>query len=348
MTIYEIARKAGVSIATVSRALNPATRGKVRPETLEKIDALVGALGYTPNLAARNLGRSAFKTVGILMPHHRGIFEEDYYTRLLAGLSDTLLESDYQLKLVMLKCEKPRWDHYDFKSAHGIDGLVITHWRAFFSEKAVLENLRLPGVVLNDAGEGIRARFVTADHEQGGRLAAQHFYEQGHRRIGLLTGPADSIDSHAREKGFRGFLKSKGLDLDPRFVHCGEFQESRAFELARFFIKPPGAVSAVFCANDAMAFGLIRGLRAQGVRVPEDISVAGYDDDRRGESFDPPLTTIQVPLYEMASEAAAWLLQELRESPARGGGALPAAGKVLLKPAHLIVRKSVLKSSERL
>ena len=346
MTIYEIAHKAGVSIATVSRALNPATRGKVRPATLEKIDALVGALGYAPNQAARNLGRCAFKTVGVLMPHHRGIFEEDYYTRLLAGLSDTLLESDYQLKLVMLKCEKPRWDHYDFKSAHGIDGLVITHWRAFFSDKSVLENLRLPGVIINDAGEKIRARFVTADHEEGGRLAAGYFYEQGHRRFGLLTGPADSIDSRLRENGFRDFLKSKGIDLDPRFVHCGEFQEAKAFEHAQLFKKPPRGVSAVFCANDAMAFGLIRGLRAQGIRVPEDISVAGYDDDRRGESFDPPLTSIQAPLYEIASESAAWLLRDLQENPERAGAFPP--GKVLLKPVRLVVRKSVLKIAEEL
>ena len=104
MTIYEIAKKAKVSIATISRAMSPETRSKVAPETLTEIDRLVALFGYAPNLAARHLSKTVFKTIGILMPHHPQIFLEDYYVKILAGVADATLETDYQFKIVLLKC----------------------------------------------------------------------------------------------------------------------------------------------------------------------------------------------------------------------------------------------------
>jgi LacI family transcriptional regulator len=206
MTILELAKKAQVSIATVSRALNPHTRHKVKAKTLEKIEDLMRKHSYSPNLAAKNLRRTTFQVIGILVPHLRGVFMGDYYPKLLSGVSDALLDSSYHFKMVMLKSENKKWDHYNFKFSEGVDGLIISHWPVFFSDKSVLNRLGIPCAVINDPEVSVQAYFVSCDNEEGGRLAAEHFYRQGHRKIAVLTGPEWSGDSILRLKGFQCFL----------------------------------------------------------------------------------------------------------------------------------------------
>lgn len=313
MTIYEMAEKAKVSIATISRAANPATRSKVSSETLVKIDKLLERHRYTTNLAARNLTRTTTKTIGILMPHHPQVFLEDFYCKILSGVSDAMIDSEYRLKMVLLKCEK-KWDAYNFRAGEGIDGIIVIHWHAFFSNKSVLEKLGVPAVIISDVEKNIRAHFVSGDHFQGGRLAAETLYSQGHRKIGVFTGPPDSADSQLRMKGFANYLAEKGIILDPDAIVCGHFQEEKAYALAGPFLQRQKNLTALFCLNDGMALGVLRKLQELGIRCPEQLSVLGYDGDKRGESSQPPLTTVSVPLYEIAKEATERLVRYL-EAP---------------------------------
>src|SRR5687768_1561382 len=167
-TVYKLARQAGVSIATISRALNESTRHLVAPATLDKIRRLAEKSGYSPNHAARSLGASAFKTIGVLLPHFSGIFFSDYYARILSGVADALFESDYAFKLVMLKQGEPKWDRHDFRSAEGVDGLVVTHWPNFFSSAQRLVETGLPCVVINDPEPDVHAYFSSGDNYGGG------------------------------------------------------------------------------------------------------------------------------------------------------------------------------------
>ena len=160
MNIYELAKKANVSIATVSRAVNPATRDKVSPETLEKIDALVKKHRYAPDMAARNLSTASYHTIGIILPHDPGIFFNDYYCSILCGIADHLLTTDHRFKMIMLK-QDAKWDKYNFRATEGVDGLIITHWPNFFTDKLVLEKLGVPCVVINDP-EKMSARILSA------------------------------------------------------------------------------------------------------------------------------------------------------------------------------------------
>jgi LacI family transcriptional regulator len=336
LTIYDIAKKANVSIATVSRAMDPRTAQKVSPETLKKIQSVIERYQYAPNLAARNLVRTSYKTVGVIFPHHLGIFSGDYYYKILCGVTDFILDTDYHFKLLMLKGEPSKWDRYHFKSAEGVDGLIVTHWRAFFSNESVLERLGIPCVVINDPEENISAHFVSGDHVMGGRLAAEHLYSQGHRKMAVFTGPLSSTDSQLRMRGFKAFLTEKGISLDPRFVFCGEFQEEKAAALAEDFFKKKPHVTALFCCNDGMAFGVLKKLEELGISCPDEISVVGYDGDKRGESSNPPLTTIDVPLYQMAKEAAKQLIDFLKQRDVE----TPPYGKTLF-PVALIERRSV-------
>ncbi len=338
-TIYDVAKKAKVSIATVSRAINPETRQKVAPKTAQHIENLIQKLCYTPNVAARNLCKSKFKSVGVIIPHHPGIFREDYYSKVLSGIADALLDVDYHLKTVMLKCNK-KWDSYNFKLGEGVDGLIVTHWHAFFKNKVALENLGVPAVVLSDVEKNVRAHYVSGDHFDGGRLVAEYLYSQGRRTIGILSGPPDSIDSRQRLDGFNSFLKSKtGKVLGADLISCGHFQEEKASDAVDELLSKNKNITALFCLNDNMAFGAINRLRQLGIKCPEQISVVGYDDEKRGESFIPALTTVHVPVYDVSKEASEKLLGLLTGTSLKKDFYY----KQTLLPVKLIVRDSVRK-----
>ncbi len=336
-TIYEIAEIAGVSIATVSRAINPDTENRVSPETLKRIRNIISKYGYTPSLAARHMTTAAYKTIGLVFPHHMGIFKQDYYTRVLAGAADGLLETDYQLKMMMLKCEEKNWDRHNFHSGDALDGLIVTHWRSFFSGKAALEKINVPLAVINDVDADISALFISGNHEEGGRLAAEHFYQHEHRKAGVFTGSPDSQDSHLRLKGFRKFFQEKKINIPLKAVYCAHYQEQLAYQAAKNFIAQNPSITAVFCCNDGMAFGFIRAMKELGLKCPENISVIGYDDEKRAAAFSPALTTIRVPLEELGQEAASRIIQHLQGAADRK---TKLSGTVL-KPVELVVRNSV-------
>ena len=213
MTIQELAKKAKVSVATVSRALNPETRSKVAAETLQGIEDLARKQNYTPNLAAKHLRQTSYRTLGILFPHHEGILGSDYYSQILSGVADHLLSSDYSLKMILLKPDPSKWDHYNFKDGEAVDGLILTYWRTFFSDASVLAKLNLPCVIVSNVEKNVKAHFVGGDHFQGGRLAAEYLYFHGHRKIAVFTGSHGAPDTEQRLKGFLSFLAQKGIPI---------------------------------------------------------------------------------------------------------------------------------------
>lgn len=335
VNIKEMARKAGVSVATISRAMNSETRDKVASKTLKKVDKLIRKYAYTPNLAAKNLRQSSTKTIGVIFPYLCGIFYISYYNHILAAISDFLLQTDYQFKMLLLKEEKSQWDHYNFKSGERVDGLIVTHWYKFFSKKSVLEEMDIPCVIINDWDKKVKAFFVCGDHFRGGQTVASHLYSLGHRHIAVLTGPSWSRDSQQRFNGFRAFLRQVGVSLDPNLVSRADYLEEKACEKVEKFLERNSKITAIFCCNDQMAYGAIRGLKQMGISCPQDISVVGYDDDSRSESFGPSLTTIRVPIYDLAKEAGRSLVDYLKNKNSK-----PLVGQTLL-PVHLIERKSV-------
>ena len=332
-TIKEMAQKAGVSVATISRALNAETRSKVATETLEKVDTLIQKHGYTPNLAAKILRQSATKTVGVILPYVKGVFYQSYYEHILSGIADALFHTEYQFKLLLLREEKMARDRYDFQAGERVDGLIITHWAKFFSHKKFLEKINIPCVVINDYDKNIKAQFVSGDHFSGGQKAAEYLYAQGHRRFGVLTGAVWSRDSQARLEGFKSFLEQRGVILNPENVINADYSEEAAFERVGELFK--NNLTAIFCCNDQMAWGVLKRLKKEGFSCPEDISIVGYDNDWRTALCAPPLTTIDVPIYELAKSATKLLIDHLQ------GQAEKPFVKVHFLPVELVERKSV-------
>ncbi len=312
LTIQEIAKKTGVSVATISRAMNPETRHKVAPQTLKHVEAMVRSHGYTPNLAAKHLRKSHYKTLGLVFPHHPGILSSEYYSELLSGVADSLYESEYRLKMILLKPGPDLWDAYDFKQGESVDGLILTYWRSVFSSAKVFNELKIPCVVVNNIESRVKVHYVAADHAAGGRLAAEYLAGCGHKEIAVFGGGNGAPDAVERLNGFQAGLAGQGIKLPASRILDVNFEEEKAYAETELFLKRHPRVTAVFCMNDSQAHGILRRLKELRIACPQKISVMGYDDDRRSEHSEPPLTTIHAPVYELGRWAAKDLVEHLQ------------------------------------
>lgn len=337
LTIKEMAKKAGVSVATISRAMNPETRKKLAQDTLERIDSLVSQYGYTPHQAARHLRKTSTKTIGVVFPYVENIFYSSYYTHILAGVSNFLLDTEYQFKMLLLKQESGRWDHYDFRAGEGVEGLIVTQWFRYYSSKETFNHMNVPCIVINDYEDGVNAQFICVNNWSGGRKAAEFLYTSGHRNIAVISGPDWSRDSQQRLEGFQDYLRSKNCALSSPLIQKGDFDSKQVTSeaLEKILQVQPGT-TAIFCCNDNIAFMVIDQLKEKGLHCPGQISVMGFDDDFRALHYNPSLTTIQMPVYQLAQEAAKFLLNQLNSDTPRKA----VIGKVLIEP-QLIERQSV-------
>lgn len=342
VNIRQLAKIAGVSVATISRATNPETRNKVAPDTLERIDRLIKRHGYTPNIAARHLSRQKTKMIGVIMPYDYNIFYSSYHGHILAGVSNFFIKSDYQFKLILLHEREDMWDNYNFKMGEGVEGIILTHWFRFFSKKMISEKMDAPCVVINDFDKDMKARFVCEDGRSGGKRAAEYLCGMGHRNVAVITGAPWSRDSAYRREGFTDSWKKQGLSQESVLITQGHFDDiNRTHEAVDAILKAKEKATAIFCCNDNMAFWAIERLRQKGLSCPQDISVIGYDDDFRCATFDPPLTTMQVPVYDMAQRAAKIVLEYLES----GKPSSKFPKKVEWVPVRLIERRSTRRVS---
>lgn len=336
LNIKQMAKKAGVSVATISRAMNEETRKKVSPETLIRIDKLIQKYKYMPNLAAKNLRKTSTKMIGMVFPYVHNIFYSSYYTNILAGVANYLIGTEYQFKLILLKEMENKRSHYDFKAGEGVDGLILTQWFRFFSEEFMAKEINVPCVVINDFDKNVKAQFVCGDHFKGGQIAAKYLYSLGHHNVGIITGPSWSRDSRERLNGFRSYLQEIGYSLASEFVAQGDYDNNaKTHKAVDELLNKIPKITGIFCCNDNMAFAAIHRLKELGVSCPEDISVVGYDDDFRAATFDPPLTTIRMPMYDLAVKAASSLIEYLRRAPLN-----KLLTEEILIPTYLVERSS--------
>jgi len=312
LNIRQLAELAGVATSTISRATNPRTRKMLSAETLAKIDALIRKHGYVPSIAARQLKNPGAMKVGVILPYYDRMFYHSYYIHVLAGIADALIDTDYSFRLIMLKPRRKKWDWYDFQIGEGVEGVVVTHWQSVFAARFLAKADALPHVVINDYDDSVNSRFVCEDSESGGRLAAAHFYELGHREVAVITGNPDSRDSASRLKGFLDFWREKDLPVPATRVAQGDFGGGERVKSAVDFlmmqkIRPTG----IFTCNDRMAVTACERLVETGLGCPDDVSIIGYDDAGEYAHAFPALTTIRQPLYEIARTAARLLVAHL-------------------------------------
>lgn len=309
--ITDVARLAGVSTATVSRALSKPE--SVAESTRNTVLAAAEKTGYRVNLSARNLRRQRTGAIVILVPN----IGNPFFSEILAGIETALSESDINMLVV------------DTRQAHMKPQLVLEYLHATRADGIIALDGSLPDAILAVASSGIGAppiifacewtpggefSSVRANNAHGGELAIAHLAGLGHRIIGMITGPDDNVLTHARSKGAIDALTEKGLAMAPEHVFAGDFSLDAGARAAQSWLELDQRPSAVFSQSDQMAFGFISELARQGISVPGDVSVVGFDDIAIAQCFIPALTTIRQPRKKLGLTAARVLIEHIGAS----------------------------------
>ena len=311
-TILDVARRAGVSTATVSRAL--AAPDRVAEETRAKVIAAIAATGYTPNASARSLRSRSTSIVLALVPGMSNTF----FTPILNAIEDVLSAAGYGLIIGDTRGSPQKESHYTrFIRAGQVDGVILFTGHLPRDGGITPDSERVPiALVCNEISGDDRYSVFDVDNRDAARRATVHLIEAGHRRIGHIAGAPDNIEASERLKGFRDGLAEAGLAVDEAAIWSGGFRFDNGIDAARRFLALRRRPTAVFAAADDAAIGFIRTVRDAGVRTPEDVSIVGFADIDYASVLEPPLTTMRQPRVELGRLAAEDLLARMgRDTP---------------------------------
>ena len=325
VTIQDIAREANVSISTVSRVLN--NGAAVAGEKKEAVFKAVEKLGYQPNIFAQGLASGQSKTIGVLTP----FINSPFYGEMMRGIIGGFADSSYSALFseVFWSLERERWAIQNLM-ARRIDGLISLGGES--SAEALLNiNNQIPVIIIGRTVANLSDRCLRINDFEGAYNATKYLIDYGHRRIVHITGLLSHQDAAERLAGYRQALQDSGLQVDDNLVIEGDFSEKSGLLAVQSLLLRGQTFSAIFAANDQVAYGVRLGLFRQGLRVPDDISIIGFDDQPGSAYMIPPLTTVRFPAVEMGQVAAQAILDLLK-------------GKSFTPPnfeARLIIRESV-------
>jgi LacI family transcriptional regulator len=324
-TIRDVAKMAGVSVATISRYLN--NPSVVSEETGQRVQEAMRTLRYVPNSAARNLANRKTNTLGLLLTDIRS----DFFTPMLRGIEGVTNEEDYHL-LISTVGAKLHPSSLPL-GPENTDGLII------FLDVLQEENLRqlyemhYPMVIIYQTPPAdLPIPLITIENKSSSYKLISHLIETHHRKhIAYLQGPRDNEDSSWRELGYRNALKDHGLEIDTGLIQVGGFDRDGGFQATKHIIRQHPDTDAIFTGDDETAIGVLKAIKEMGLRVPEDVSVVGFDDQILSPFLDPPLTTIHAPTEQVGMEAARQLIRLIRTGQAE---------KITLLPTEIILRRS--------
>ena len=324
-TIHDVARAAGVSIGTVSKALN--STGSLSRETREKVMQSVRALNFRPNLLAKSLHSGLSGTVGLISNDSFGRFTMP----IMEGLERVLSQSGMGGFMAHATDDADRERaHLNQFLAKRIDGIVLTARRADRRPSVDLQGIGLPVIYVFSQGEGDGALTLLPDDEGGARLAVDHLIARGRRRIAHVTGPENFEAVRLRERGWRGALAQAGLAPAP--VLHGPWSEAWGRAATDGLLAGPEKPDAIFCGNDQIARGAADALREAGLNVPAEVALVGFDNwGVMAEACRPPLTSVDMNLTELGAEAGRRMTEMIKGTQHSG---------TLRLPCTLVVRES--------
>jgi LacI family transcriptional regulator len=310
VTSKDVAKEARVSQPTVSRALGGDPR--ISEKTRERVAEAARRLGYFPNVAARTLITNRTHTVGVVVGDVSNLF----FAQQLNALYGELQRNGYRTVLFQESADHKETgeDVLPFLFGNALDGAIFSTGRLTSVAPKHLAEEGIPVVLLNRYIEGIAADCVTSDNFGGGRLAARLLAKLGHRRIGVILGPENTSTSRDRERGFLAGLQESGIEIPRRLRRVGLYSIESGHRLCLQLLKERQPPTAVMCGNDVIALGALNAAAAAGVRVPEDLSVVGFDDLRPSAWETVGLSTVHQPIARMAETAAHMLVERIERT----------------------------------
>lgn len=310
-TLDEVARLAGVSRATASRAINGGNR--VSASAQAAVAEAVQRLGYTPNPAARSLVTRRTDSVALVIPEpDERVFSDPFFVHTLRAVNRVLAARDLQMVLLLARPGDDERRMLRYLRRRHIDGAIVVSHHESDRLADHLAALGLPCAFVGRPWTGDdRVAFVDTDNEVGSRMASELLAERGCRNIGHVAGPGDMTAAVDRRKGWRNAMEAAGLRSD--LVAVGDFTEAGGEAATAELLETCPELDGLVVASDLMAVGAVRVLDAAGRRIPDDVAVVGYDDLGVAERLTPQLTTIRQPIGEMAEHAARMLLEQIEE-----------------------------------
>ena len=327
VTIIDIAAEANVSYATVSRVINHDVH--VKQETRDRVLQTMVRLGYVANRQARSLAGGRTNTIGVLIPD----LGTGYIGEIIRGIDAELGLSDLDLIVYTTHRTASKEANYVTNLATGmVDGLILVLPRSPADFIGILTKQNFPLILIDHQGIGPDCPAVGAANWQGGFTATEYLIKLGHQRIGFITGWMDLGCALDRLDGYRSALRTNHIPDAPELIYEGTFFQPDGFNGASILLDLPNPPTAIFASNDVMAMGVMDAIRQRGLRVPDDVSVIGFDDIPQASLIRPALTTVRQPLEKMGRVATQMLLELLSKSQKK-------IGRIEL-PTELIIRDS--------
>lgn len=317
--IYDVARLASVSTATVSKVLSntPYVSHKTRQKVLDAVDDL----GYSPSIAARSLSGNRRFVIGLAIPYKpQYLFRDPFLLEIIQGIEEVANENDYNLLFTTARKTNPQGAYNRLLNKGYVDGVIILETvKGAELDKKLVES-GIPRVAVgysmnqNDNPEVLTPAIHANDYD-GAYQATRHLLGLGHRRIGVINGPANfMVAMEERYQGYRAALAEAGLEPAPELVVNGDFTLESGIAAGRRLLQFSPRPTAIFSFNDRMALGAMRSARELGLKIPTDLSIVGFDDVEVAQASDPPLTTVRQPAMRIGQAAARRLFELLNQN----------------------------------
>lgn len=312
MTIKDVAKKAGVSIATVSRIINGKDKG-FSDNTKKRVREVIESLNYSPNDVARSLVMRKTHVLGAVIPD----VTNPFFSEVIRGIEDRASEFGYSILLCNSDDDAVKEEKYiHLLKEKGVDGIIYAEASTMVEKE--IHNLDLPIVFLDRAMGKYDCSWICDDGEYGMYQIICYLIEKGHREIAYFSGHEGGANEPERREGYRKALVDNGILFDPEKVFLGAFDSESGQANVLRLLESKKSFSAIACANDLIAIGAIAELRKQGIAVPDQISVTGYDDIKISKYCYPPLTTMAQEKYGMGKRAVEILVQNIADDATKG------------------------------
>jgi LacI family transcriptional regulator len=336
VTIREVAQQLGLSIATVSRALDGYP--DIALETRQRVRDTAKEMGYTPNRAARQLRRKKADAIGYILPSDTPRFADPYFAEFLVGLSDETAHHPFDLLISIASPgdETEQRIYENWVQSRKVDGFVLNRLRRDDWRIRFLTEQDVPFTALEHASEALDYPRIGVDNTGGMVELVLHLASAGYHRLAFIGGPEDLIIHLERLAGFRQGLEMVGLPFDLSLCLDGDLTSDSGYQAARRMRWLPNPPDAIVCVNDETAFGVLHALHEMGLKAGPDVGVTGFDGVQASRHTDPPLTTLDIPVPEIARRLVRMLALEMTHQP-------QAERQIVIHP-RLLVRESTLRN----
>ena len=298
VTLREVAQKAGLSVTTVSRALNG--HDDVAAETKQAIRDVANELGYVPNLSARRLKMEKADAIGLILPKENLRFSDPFFSDLLSGIVEQSSQYGFELNITTpLTADKVEEEYLSYIRSRRVDGFIIVRVQQDDSRIGLLQEHDFPFVAFGRNGTEADYPFVDEDGAAGIKTIVSHLVALGHTRLACITEPLHLAKASARLQGFLDGLAEHGLTAVADYIIEGSFRQRSGYTCTQELLNLAQPPTAIVTVNDLLALGAMNAVRARGLTVGQDISITGFDDILLAEYANPPLTTLHLPAHQL-------------------------------------------------